>query len=669
MSDINCATCGNLRFDPSFKWRGTKDSEKEETFFIMPTVPDLQSSASQGCCYCGLIIDSVSFFEDISALFSEQSYGNPRRISARSKVGTALCLHSGKGLIIELFLDREAEEVPNDFAIGTGSSIDPNLDCRQATSFIQASLNACTAVHNDCARINKQVLPKRLLHVGTKQGTGFSDPYLVEDLKDDVPYVALSYCWGRKPFRRMTNSTLEQDKRGINLENLPKTFQNAITLLRALGICYLWIDAMCIIQGDLDDWKIEGAKMDQVYAHALFVISVTFGKDVHCGFLSNNSGQKDPDSATIDARDARRASVTEHRLSCSIDGREIKFHVRKKLQHDSIVNNLLANNQVDASMPVLSRAWCLQERLLAARMVHFTSEEMIWECSDATWCECRGSELDAFTQQFESIGSIPSSRVTTPLSAYKALFRGQITGKWQLANLWQHTVSAYTWRDLTYQSDRLPALSGIVALFQGAGMGTYLAGLWRENLAHYLHWHSTRCSRYVKRISQPSWSWASVDGPVLWGTDCSELKATVTILSAEVELEESTGQVVSGTIEVIGQVIEANIILEWFDAGLRPDESFAALAVEGKEIPLSLDVAQFPPGAAERQRPDIVNSQISTGEQVTCLMILTGQTYPYVLILKRSPIIADAYERVGICESRMLTKFFTNSHSRRLKLV
>ena len=675
MPGIDCLTCGDLRYSPSFEWVGTEDAQRRGTFSIAPTPAELQQSALQGCGSCDLLIRSVAVFQDVSTLATTTSYGSPCRISARSKYGTALCVgwttegNTGKASSIELFVDEGVDQVPTDFAIGTARGIRPTLDCKETASFIEKCLNACTIKHNDCTRKISGFSPKRLLHVGCKHGTGFSDPYLVDGLNYQVLYVALSYCWGKTDFRRMTRLTLEQDQGGIDMKILPRTFQDAISVLRALGICYIWIDALCIMQDDRDDWKIEGAKMDQVYTHALFVLCITFGNDAHSGFLSHHPSPTEPNSLILQARDAKRASYTESCLY-SFEGRKMSIRVRVKLRHDAIVSQLLTIINSDPTMPVLSRAWCLQERLLAARTVHFTPKEMIWECSGATWCECQGSELDAFAQEFHYMGC-SSANSSTPLSSYKALFRRQFTDKWYLTNLWQHTVSAYTWRDLTYQSDRLPALSGLAALFQTAKMGTYLAGLWHDKLAYYLHWRSARCDRYVKRTSQPSWSWASTDGPIAWESDCSELDAAVTIVGADVEPKGSIGQITSGTIKLSGRVVKAKVMLEWFDAGLRPDESFAALCLEGKEIPFILDVAQYPPNNALRQKPGVVESQLSDGENVTCLMVLTRspQGFPYTLVLRQSLYVPGAYERVDLSDSNVLSDVYRNAKEETLKLV
>ena len=184
---------------------------------------------------------------------------------------------------------------------------------------------------------------------------------------------------------------------------------------------YIWIDALCILQDDEVDWEIESAKMNQVFKNALFVICVTFGIDSHSGFLSPDPGHTNPIGIPVQERDARRASIRKHILLLSIDGQMIEVHVRKRLQHSAIMNTLKQNMEADIQMPVLSRAWCFQERLLALRTVHFTPEEMIWECSNTIWRECGAGEFDAFMQQF-NFASSPSVSIRSPVAAYNATF-------------------------------------------------------------------------------------------------------------------------------------------------------------------------------------------------------------------------------------------------------
>lgn len=86
-------------------------------------------------------------------------------------------------------------------------------------------------------------------------------------------YTALSYCWGGSRLFQTTKALYYDFQREINLEEMPRTLLDAVTVTRNLGIRYLWIDALCIIQDDLLDLVSEIDKMTDIYKNATVVIA------------------------------------------------------------------------------------------------------------------------------------------------------------------------------------------------------------------------------------------------------------------------------------------------------------------------------------------------------------------------------------------------------------
>lgn len=88
-----------------------------------------------------------------------------------------------------------------------------------------------------------------------------------EPAKAGDVYVTLSHCWGKAQFLKLEEQRVDEFRKGIKVESLPKTFQNAIKFARRLGqkVRYIWIDSLCIIQGrskaQREDWLTESAKM------------------------------------------------------------------------------------------------------------------------------------------------------------------------------------------------------------------------------------------------------------------------------------------------------------------------------------------------------------------------------------------------------------------------
>lgn len=185
-------------------------------------------------------------------------------------------------------------------------------------------------------------------------------------------YITLSHCWGNQRIITTTSATIEDRKRNIPWESLSKTFQDAVFIARKLRILLLWIDSLCIIQDDNEDWEVESGKLGSIYENSYLTISAAasaHGNHVGCLNL-------------------RRETVTSNKIRRHHqDGQQITVRVRKVPwdRHQAITFTTL---QSTACEPLLARAWAFQERLLSTRIIHYTSSELIWECKTVLACEC-----------------------------------------------------------------------------------------------------------------------------------------------------------------------------------------------------------------------------------------------------------------------------------------
>jgi hypothetical protein len=200
-------------------------------------------------------------------------------------------------------------------------------------------------------------------------------------------YIALSYCWGPqtlKPFATTTSANIKDRKLGIPLEQLPQTFQDAITITRGLGIRYLWIDALCILQGhDSEakaDWSRESMKMADVYGGAYVTIAAANASNVHEGFLR------------------RKIPKEAYQMKLGL----------MSIQDPSIRGtvSLSTRNSFCQSMdePLYHRGWTLQERILSPRVLICNKDQYAWEC------QCRTE-----TESGEHMHSIGAMRLSTSL--------------------------------------------------------------------------------------------------------------------------------------------------------------------------------------------------------------------------------------------------------------
>lgn len=158
----------------------------------------------------------------------------------------------------------------------------PSDECPEAFALVASWLERCRQGHEACKKTlagtvvdeeHGPLLPTRVLDVGCENSEDIS---LVETKRQDREnYCALSYCWGPPgmPHLLTTRNNLSDHLGGIKFGNMPKTFQDAVTVTRKLRIRYLWIDGLCIIQKDEADWTLESTRMAEVYQNACIVIA------------------------------------------------------------------------------------------------------------------------------------------------------------------------------------------------------------------------------------------------------------------------------------------------------------------------------------------------------------------------------------------------------------
>lgn len=325
--------------------------------------------------------------------------------------------------------------------------------------------------HHDC-RPQDSTLPTRLIDVGDAQA-GNQITVVETKNKSTGSYIALSYCWGMGPKEHGTRtSTLIARMAGFDMSSLPKTHRDAIELCRVFGVRYLWIDSICICQDDVKDWERESARMAAVYANAYLTLS--------------GAGSETASGGLLRPRRPRTYVLLTHTTDNDACGSI--FACRVPLDRiDDECNGLKLLGE-----PISQRGWTFQERVLSRRVLHFSSEQVYFECLLETWSE----------EGFRS-----------SCSTYKRL--GLASGKDLRLDDWYGLVQTYGGRELTYPADKLPAMSGIAKVFRDQFQDEYMAGLWRSDIHRGLLWHTLNMfAKVATEYGAPSWSWASIDGPI-----------------------------------------------------------------------------------------------------------------------------------------------------------
>jgi hypothetical protein len=223
----------------------------------------------------------------------------------------------------------------------------------------------CLDSHQQCRQIERSSFKHtRLLDLGVELASDMQDirivvseeHFSVSIEEDDTEnyghpgirhgYMTLSHCWGGARNIKLLENNMEDFENGISMTDLPKTFAEAVLVVRMLGCRYLWIDSLCIVQDSPADWERESAIMGSVYKHAVLNVAASGVSDSSEGlFIQRNRGL-----------------VTLARLEASLQSSKMFYYVTEN-----------DYNWVDQfeNAPLSRRAWVLQERLLAPRAVHF----------------------------------------------------------------------------------------------------------------------------------------------------------------------------------------------------------------------------------------------------------------------------------------------------------
>ncbi|KAK7917469.1 hypothetical protein PG985_011077 [Apiospora marii] len=411
-------------------------------------------------------------------------------------------------------------------------------------------------------------LPSRLVDVGRHTGK----VRVVETARLPIDkYISLSHCWGLQQIITTKTATLAERMREINVEELSKTFWDAICMTKKFGIDYIWIDSLCIIQDDSLDWQRESAQMASIYRHAYLTIAATKA--------SSGAGGLFTETPDFEVRGTTPA------------GEDYLLVFREKIQHE-----LSVDLTTDRHFPLMARGWIYQERMLSPRVLHFGHHELFFEC--ATSCRCECGDI-GFLGNYEDV-PLPNPRqmYSSALESIAKTTKGG-GGEWSneqwlqqsryyVARIWRSMVVFYTGLRLTFPGDRLPAVGGVARTFAGKRRSPYLAGLFEDSILDDLLWDVCAGKRgrpnKPDEYIAPSRSWASVaepvtyrDGLVYWDEEIYQEKQEERIEFAKVESCEAVragidefGQVQAGRLCIKGPLLRATVSLTpGLDAGGR----------------------------------------------------------------------------------------------------
>lgn len=350
-------------------------------------------------------------------------------------------------------------------------------------SFSLASswIRSCLHSHTICQAtpLFPRVLPSRLVFIGSTDLHIPANVQPMAGLSTIPPYLTLSHCWGGVHSLRLTTENIELLTTALPIEEMPKTFLDSMEITRKLGYDYIWIDSLCIIQDDENDWAKESAIMGYIYGNSVCNIAALASKDSNGGcFRYRNPLLYRP---------------------CRLIENDVE-----QVYGFGYGDPNESSDTKKSKARLLQRVWVFQEIALSPRTLFYGHSGIYWQCVHGRATECQptltvdvGNSLDSGNIKRLFINMHPSMTI--------AQFRSQ----------WSRIVEEYSSCSLTRTSDVLPAVRGIAKILEEYLETPYFAGIWMTDLLDSILWRAIKpADNRPTPYRAPSWSWASLDSEV-----------------------------------------------------------------------------------------------------------------------------------------------------------
>ncbi|KAK5653031.1 hypothetical protein OQA88_9317 [Cercophora sp. LCS_1] len=359
-------------------------------------------------------------------------------------------------------------------------------------------------------------LPTRLIDVGKAADNCNLGVRLVETsslpLRSDLDYAALSYRWGATNTVTTIQSNLKAHVDGIILEQLPRTIRDAVHATRRLGLKYLWVDCLCIVQDDRDDWAREAARMGDVYMNAHCTLATHSAQHADDGFLEESMGREKVVAAGgHPGSEPFGDELAAYNTFAQLDPEKIATEVTSNMSTSETLffsKGSYARHHLDRS-ELSSRGWVLQERVLSPRVIHFGPRGSIYFETRAgvehieTGVEANYHPFPGLTRALEKL-DLEHLGATVNSETAELAYNG-----------WYEVLMRYSACSLSKAQDRLIAVSGVAQKMEKLTGDTFVDGLWMKTFHFCLLWLSQDGALMPNVFIQaPTWSWTSVEGKV-----------------------------------------------------------------------------------------------------------------------------------------------------------
>ena len=634
-------------------------SEHESQFRVRwhPDTKSLRKTVEEGCELC------VNVWEEIldSVLANEERL--PRLVNMEAMISTEFVRRQldrvSNAIVGNLEFHLSVDKHRCIYIMGEHylcNSITPKKLAVRSSSFEQSPstedltiakqwVETCLATHATC-RMTAHIatMPSRLVSIHEEEGMLQARLLEGEEVKPGCSYVTLSHRWGSRPTVLLESTTRYEFKVKIPVAQLSLTFQDALAAVLRMGFSLIWIDSLCILQDSQEDWAKECQLMADIYERATLNIAAT-------AFSSSDQGL----FVTKRSRNPRPLTV-EVAIS------ELADHM---VGTYDLIHEGAWKARVDDA-PLNRRGWVMQERFFSPRILHFGKDQLLWECQEM--------------QIGESISFVNNSLILSNRTQGSRSYRDLLTldtsrpaERCLARDAWYDLIEQYTRSQLTYESDRFPAIAGITARFRTILDDRCITGIWEKTLPEDLLWHRLIRKEYdsgeMSHSQLPTWSWASLSCVIAHVAKTWDTSTAIHHQNYRFS-EDSRYLFVQGLL-LKGICKAIQIPMSTWE--LKLSHTDFAINISLDERPGDLDDMSTPlptrvASGDGSEKPDDNSGSIQISATLLCLRL---EPYPIGLVLKPDHA-GGCYSRIGLFQANTVHMYDTEkdhvvSHRSRLR--
>ncbi|KAF8848137.1 HET-domain-containing protein [Acephala macrosclerotiorum] len=449
---------------------------------------ELILKATKGCQFCFTLQACTP--AKVKSIVNDNQGMKPRlSIDLKGKEIRGMMLHIIKLELGVATVEICAIPVSDQLTISKRSEISLRNNSEHSLKLAASWLTGCIDNHQ-CQSMSAKAFPIRTLPSRLICVRQPDRPYLcsMAKLPANKRYTTLSHCWGSMVQFTLLTTNIEALRNHIPFDQLSKTFQHACFLVKRFEFDHLWIDSLCIMQDNAEDWQIESSMMASVYGCSSLNLAASHARDGTVGcFVDRKPEDVVPCQVAIPHQDHEQLFVCV----------PADFY-RRELLGTSLGR----------------RAWAFQERLLAPRTLYFSESQIFWGCQQLEACESFPDGMPPAVCMDINFHTHDGGIASNPT------MHGLLKTR---RGIWSDAVLAYSIGLLTKQEDKLVAISGVARLMQEVEFDMYHAGVWRKNMEWQLLWsvnsapqetNTPGTSTKALAYRAPSWSWAAAEGVI-----------------------------------------------------------------------------------------------------------------------------------------------------------